>query len=180
VQRSSHDAGSFVNRQRISPLASKNFQFCAAFTPVLALYAASQSSYPLMVTMPSSQSPNCPAQPRYRTARRFYGICCALHSIANNSRRDSLRGAKSPKSPETRPTLSEGCSFLPSFCLSLDKLTKPGRTLRDAGGFFRAGFDDRHSITAFILTGTASSRSRRAICYGRRSFAAFPHATCPH
>jgi hypothetical protein len=49
----------------------------------------------------------------------------ALHSIANNSRRDSLSAAKSPKSPEIRPTFSERCSFLPSFRLSLDKLTKP-------------------------------------------------------
>jgi hypothetical protein len=61
---------------------------------------------------------------------RSSGICCALHSIANNSRRDSLRGAKSPKSPETRPTLSERCPFLPSFRLSLDKLTKPSGVLR--------------------------------------------------
>jgi putative transposase len=29
------------------------------------------------------------------------------------------------KSPQIRPTLSEGCSFLPSLRLSLDKLTKP-------------------------------------------------------
>src|ERR1700692_1233814 len=46
---------------------------------------------------------------------RSSGICCALHSIANSSRRDSLPGANSPKSPEIRPTLSGECSFLPSF-----------------------------------------------------------------
>jgi putative transposase len=39
-----------------------------------------------------------------------------------------VRGAKSPKSPEIRPTLSERCSLLPSFRLSLDKLTKPRRS----------------------------------------------------
>ncbi|MDB6107553.1 MAG: hypothetical protein JWO52_7552, partial [Gammaproteobacteria bacterium] len=56
---------------------------------------------------------------------RSSGICCALHSIANNSRRDSLRGANSPKSPKIRPTRSEGRLFLPSFRLTLDKLTEP-------------------------------------------------------
>ncbi|MDB5787458.1 MAG: putative nuclease of restriction endonuclease-like (RecB) superfamily, family, partial [Caballeronia mineralivorans] len=56
---------------------------------------------------------------------RSSGICCTLHSIANSSRRDSLPGANSPKSLKIRPTRSEKRFFLPSFCLSLDKLTKP-------------------------------------------------------
>jgi hypothetical protein len=56
-------------------------------------------------------------------------ICGALHSIANSSRRDSLPGANSPKSPKIRPTRSEGRFFLPSFRLSLDKLTEPAGRL---------------------------------------------------
>jgi transposase-like protein len=49
------------------------------------------------------------------------GICCALHSIANTSRRDSLPGAKSPKSPKIRPTRSDGrfsCRFSASVSTS--------------------------------------------------------------
>ena len=65
------------------------------------------------------------ASGRSGNTSRSSGICCALHSIANSSRRDSLPGANSPKSPKIRPTRSEGRFFLPSFRLSLDKLTEP-------------------------------------------------------
>jgi hypothetical protein len=44
-----------------------------------------------------------------------------------------LPGANSPKSPKIRPTRSEGRFFLPSFRLSLDKLTEPLGVMR--GGF---------------------------------------------
>src|ERR1700688_4764469 len=70
------------------------------------------------------------ASGRSGNTSRSSGICCALHSIANSSRRDSLPGANSPKSPKIRPTRSEGRFFLPSFRLSLDKLTEPLGRLR--------------------------------------------------
>ena len=43
----------------------------------------------------------------------------------NDSQRVSLRGAKSPKSPEVRRLLSHHLSYLPSSRLTLGKLTKP-------------------------------------------------------
>jgi hypothetical protein len=51
--------------------------------------------------------------------------CCALHSIENNSRRDSSRGAKSRNSPKIRPLVSEQRSYLPSLCPKLSNLTTP-------------------------------------------------------
>ncbi|MFM0058383.1 IS6 family transposase [Paraburkholderia phytofirmans] len=67
------------------------------------------------------------ASGRSGSISRSSGIYCALHSFANNSQHGSLRGAKSQTSPEIRPTLSERCSLLRSFCLNLRKLTKPSR-----------------------------------------------------
>jgi hypothetical protein len=69
------------------------------------------------------------ASGRSGNTSRSSGICCALHSIANSSRRDSLPGANSPKSPKIRPTRSEVRFFLPSFRLSLDKLTEPSERM---------------------------------------------------
>jgi hypothetical protein len=56
--------------------------------------------------------------------------------FANNSQHGSSHGAKSPKSPEIRPRLSEGCSLLPSFRLNLDKLTKPLEAMTQAHRHF--------------------------------------------
>ena len=64
-----------------------------------------------------------PIRQHYALERHLLRAPLFSKLFASNSQHGSLRGAKSPKSPEIRPTLSAGCSLLPSFRPNLDKFT---------------------------------------------------------